>query len=334
MKHFLKIAAAVPALALVATAQDTPRRTIRTDVDATVQAKLKAELDSAMDQMKVVSLSGAAMGPTVKGAPYSAVEISENNQTLADGTRIHNETRTTVYRDSEGRVRRETPNQTTIMDPVAGVSYFLNPKTMTATKSSLAMPVMFKRTLQPGTGVGAGVGVGAGAVSSGTSTFEYRTVDVRNEDGKVSVVVNGKPVDPTDVQYQVLHDVPPPPEAMAKMKAEIAATAGVAAAGGMLRTRISSPGQSESLGTQNLEGVNAEGTRVTSTLEAGAVGNDRPIQMINERWYSQDLKMAVMTRHSDPRTGEEIFRVTNINRGEPGADLFQVPPSYTLNERK
>jgi len=150
----------------------------------------------------------------------------------------------------------------------------------------------------------------------------------------VSVVVNGKPVDPTDVQYQIFHDSVPPPEAMAKMKAEIAATAGMAAAGGMLRTRISSPGQSESLGTQNLEGVTADGTRVTSTLEAGAVGNDRPIQMVNERWYSKDLQMTVMTKHSDPRSGEEIFRVTNINRGEPGADLFQVPPSYTLNERK
>jgi hypothetical protein len=332
MNNFFRMAAAVPVLALVASAQDAPRRVLRTDIDATTQAKLKAEMDAAMDQMKVVSFTGAAMGPTVKGAPYSAVEISENNQTLADGTRIHNETRTTVYRDSEGRVRRETPNQTTIMDPVAGVSYFLNPKTMTATKSSLTMPVMFKRTLappQPGVSVGT-----AGAVSGATGTFEYRTVDVRNEDGKVSVVVNGKPVDPTDVQYQILHDSVPPPEAMAKMKAEIAATAGVAAAGGMLRTRISSPGQSESLGTQNLEGVTADGTRVTSTLEAGAVGNDRPIQMVNERWYSKDLQMTVMTKHSDPRTGEEIFRVTNINRGEPGADLFQVPASYTLNERK
>ena len=332
MNNFIRMAAAVPALALVAAAQDLPRRVVRTDVDGAVQAKLKAEMDAAMDQMKVVSLSGAAMGPTVKGAPYSAVEISENNQTLADGTRIHNETRTTVYRDSEGRVRRETPNQTTIMDPVAGVSYFLNPKTMTATKSSLTMPVMFKRTLAPPP-PGGSVGT-AGAVSGATGTFEYRTVDVRNEDGKVSVVVNGKPVDPTDVQYQIIHDGVPPAEAMAKVKAEIAATASMAAAGGMLRTRISSPGQSESLGTQNLEGVTADGTRVTSTLEAGAVGNDRPIQMVNERWYSKDLQMTVMTKHSDPRTGEEIFRVTNINRGEPGADLFQVPPSYTLNERK
>ena len=53
---------------------------------------------------------------------------------LADGTRIHNETQTQVYRDSEGRLRRETPNEITIWDPVANASWVLNPKTQTARK--------------------------------------------------------------------------------------------------------------------------------------------------------------------------------------------------------
>src|SRR3954467_11840588 len=85
-------------------------------------------------QIRVLGLQGGVMGKTVKGAPYSAVEVNETSQTLADGTRIHNETQTQVYRDSEGRMRRETPNEVTIWDPVANTSYVLNPKTQTARK--------------------------------------------------------------------------------------------------------------------------------------------------------------------------------------------------------
>ena len=70
--------------------------------------------EKMVPQVRVMSLQGGIMGRPVKGAPYSGVEISENTQMLADGTRIHNETQTQVYRDSEGRMRRETPNEITI----------------------------------------------------------------------------------------------------------------------------------------------------------------------------------------------------------------------------
>jgi hypothetical protein len=90
----------------------------------------------------------------------------------------------------------------------------------------------------------------------------------------------------------------------------------------------------ESLGTQMMEGVNARGDRRTSTIETGAIGNDRPIQIVSERWYSPDLQVDVMTRHSDPRMGEEITRLANINRSEPDPSLFQVPASYQLVEGK
>ena len=70
------------------------------------------------------------------------------------------------------------------------------------------------------------------------------------------------------------------------------------------------------------------------TIEAGKIGNDRPIQVTNENWYSEELQMTVLTKHSDPRTGDESFRMTNIHRGEPGAYLFQPPAGYQINERK
>jgi hypothetical protein len=83
-----------------------------------------------------------------------------------------------------------------------------------------------------------------------------------------------------------------------------------------------------------MEGVNAEGTRYVSTIEVGAIGNDRPIQISSESWYSTDLQMVIMSKHSDPRTGDESFRVTNISRGEPAAYLFQLPVGYQIGERK
>jgi hypothetical protein len=326
MKQLYVMVAALPLLALVAAGQDDPE---------SLRAKFKAELDSAMSNMKVIGLSGAAMGATVKGAPYSAVEVSENNQVLSDGTRIHNQSQTTVYRDSEGRVRRETPNQTTIMDPVAGVSYFLNPKTLTATKAPLAIPVLFNRR---GTAADAKTFTIGPDVHTGTVSENATFLASVTKDGVTSVTVNGKTVDPSTITMEhsmTINGAPVDEQTFAmaqdKMKAEMALTAG---AGGVLRSKITAPGKTEALGTQMMEGVNAEGTRLSTTLETGAVGNDRPIQMVNERWFSADLKTVVMTRHSDPRTGEEIFRLTNISRTEPGADLFQVPANYQISERK
>jgi hypothetical protein len=340
LKRLYVMAAAIPVLALVLAAQDdVVRQKLAAAQEDLARAKLKAELDAAMGQMKVISLSGAAMGPTVKGAPYAAVEVSESNQVLADGTRIHNESQTTVYRDSEGRVRRETPNQVTIMDPVAGVSYFLNPKTQTATKATLSMPTVYRRTGQ--------VGVEGGLV--GVTTSENATFQVRSsKDGTTSVTVNGNPVDPSTIKMETrsfsINGSPVDEQTFAlaqdKMKAAMAEDKAKAElafsteAGGVLRRRITSPGKTEALGKQMIEGVNADGTRFSTTLETGAVGNDRPIQMVNERWYSSELQTVVMTKHSDPRTGEEIFRLTNISRAEPGADLFLVPANYQLQERK
>ena len=112
MRRIYLIAAALPILALGLLAQDNTAK----------QIKFFFRGESAV------------MGPAVKGAPYSAEEVTETTQVLADGTRIHNESKTLVYRDGEGRVRRDGPDQITIWDPVAGASYFLDPQAQTARK--------------------------------------------------------------------------------------------------------------------------------------------------------------------------------------------------------
>ncbi len=85
-----------------------------------------------------------------------------------------------------------------------------------------------------------------------------------------------------------------------------------------------------SLGTQTIGGVTAEGTRYTRTIPAGQIGNVKPIVVVTERWYSADLQMVVMTKRSDPRSGETVFQMTSIARTEPAATLFQVPADYTV----
>src|ERR1035437_4028798 len=155
MNRLVHIAVAGALLVFGAAAQDAER-----------VARLKAELEANVVQMKMV---GAVKGTTVKGAPYSAEEVNETNQMLADGTRIHRENRATVYRDSEGRTRRETPDSITITDPVANVTYILNPKTMTGQKlTMMGGSYTFMRT---GT-------TGVGANGCTTATFSFNTSGV------------------------------------------------------------------------------------------------------------------------------------------------------------
>lgn len=86
------------------------------------------------------------------------------------------------------------------------------------------------------------------------------------------------------------------------------------------------------LGTQIVNGVSAQGSRTTRTIPAGTIGNERPIVITVERWYSPDLQMNVLIRRSDPRTGDNVFQLTNIVREAPDASLFQVPSDYTVKE--
>lgn len=90
--------------------------------------------------------------------------------------------------------------------------------------------------------------------------------------------------------------------------------------------------RTESLGRQMIEGVEAEGTRSTLTIPEGRIGNDRPIEIVSERWYSPELQVVVLSRHHDPRLGDHLYRLTNINRSEPPSSLFQVPTDYTIRE--
>jgi hypothetical protein len=239
-------------------------------------------------------------GKVVKDAPYSAEAITESTRTLGDGNKIKHRNTASVYRDSEGRTRRDQelgavgpwavpgePQQTIfINDPVAGVNYVLDPRTRVARK----MPP-FRFHIAPG--------------------------------ASTDVAPGSAPKVRVNVERNVFTaPAPPPPHA---------------AVGGppMEMFRVSADPKNhktESLGKQVVEGVEAEGTRTTLTIPAGEIGNEQAIQIVMEKWYSPELKTIVMSRHNDPLVGETVYRLTNINRGEPARSLFEVPGDYTIKE--
>ena len=87
----------------------------------------------------------------------------------------------------------------------------------------------------------------------------------------------------------------------------------------------------EDLGTQTIEGVSVQGKRETLTIPAGQIGNERPIEIVTETWFSPELHTMVLRKHSDPRTGDSSYRLTDIKRSEPDASLFQPPPGTKVS---
>jgi len=255
--------------------------------DSSQDTKTVVLVKKLLAEAEVLGTQGGFMGTVVKNAPYSGEEITESTQTLADGTRIHNENHTMVYRDSEGRVRRETPDAITIWDPVANASYFLNPKDQTYRQMPLA--VQF-----------------------------FAFSGVKGGDGAVAVRVGGAMAGGLNPGM-----VPAPPP-----------LPGGPGATTQMIWHTGRPEQAESIGHQTIEGIMANGTRQVTNIETGAIGNDRPIQVTAERWYSPDLQTVMMTKRNDPRTGEETFRLVNVTRGDPPANLFALPAGYQKIEIK
>jgi hypothetical protein len=247
-------------------------------------------------------------GGVVKNAPYSGQATTETTQQLSDGNRISRKTTSNLYRDSEGRTRREEtlgvmgaassgePIQTVfINDPVAQTSMVLDSRSKTIHK----MPNMQILTPPPPGSPGA-----FGATGSAAG-------------GVMAAAISAAPLGAVTMSTDM-----PVMKATAEMNHL------------MIQKGVSPEGdknvQKESLGTQMIEGVQAEGTRSTMTIPAGAIGNDLPIKIVSERWYSPELQTVVMSKHSDPRMGDTVYKLTGINRGDPPRALFEAPSDYTV----
>src|SRR6185369_4065660 len=283
----------------------------------------------------------------VKGAPFAATAVSENVQTLADGNRIVRRSTSKLFRDSEGRYRREDMQRTlgvadysvpvqesiTIIDPVAGFVYTLNPKENTGRKSPYRAPFVY--TVAPDAAAYKLRIAELDKVRAYTLETQKETTAATPEAAKAKAERDAQKV---EQQAERL-------KAMAERQAERAST--MAARQAELETAVTARGfsvtapfavsskyetKTESLGVQNIEGVQAEGTRSVTTIPTGAIGNERPIEIVYEKWYSKDLQMIVMSKHSDPRSGEQTYRLTEIRREEPALILFSPPAEYKITE--
>lgn len=247
----------------------------------------------------------------VKGVPFTGDFVTENVQVLADGNRIKASNTTSFARDGEGRTRREitinaigpftggAEHKTIfIHDPVSKIDYVLDPQNKTARKINL--------------------GAATAKVTTTTTTTTREGANVvftrRVEDGK-GVVITENNHGPVELPRMSM------------------------GAGGVMAQAITIPDgrsatstnvKTDDLGKRIIEGVEATGTRTTVTIPAGQIGNDRALDTVSERWFSNELKTTVMTTRKDPRMGESTYKLTNLRRGEPSRLLFEVPSDYKI----
>jgi hypothetical protein len=90
----------------------------------------------------------------------------------------------------------------------------------------------------------------------------------------------------------------------------------------------------QNLGDQTINGIHATGTRITTTIPSGKMGNDKPISVSSEQWYSSELRATVMTKHDDPWAGELKTEFTSVDTSEPDPSLFTVPGDYKIVDDK
>ena len=272
--------------------------------------------------LSVIALDPLSVGETVAGAPYSAEAVTEMTQTLADGNRIEQRTTAAIARDSQGRTRREqqaiafgsfvASNDrpiVTITDPATGTHTTLDYELKTAFRSKAPSLDVFKAKIAERRANASG-----GAMASRSATAAAAGVPA----GRVARF-EGPGIDQViidDRQFEI--PVPPPPPPPPPIFAS--------------RVPFDGAVVTETLAPQDFDGIRGEGTRTTMTIPAGAMGNALPIEVVNERWYSPELQVILMTRRVDPRFGETVYRLTNINRSEPSADLFTVPAGFKIED--
>lgn len=194
----------------------------------------------------------------VKGQPFSAEIVIEDTRRLYDGSTVTKQSRGAIYRDGEGRTRREQP-----LEMVGGVNIV----------GSDNKPQML---------------VFVNDFANRSQTF----LDINNKVARKNRLGDNLPPEPRE------------PESA----------------------------ETEALGTKMIDGIKVEGTRTTFDIPIGEIGNDKPIKVISERWFSPELQVLVMSRHLDPIAGEHVFKLTNIKRVEPSADLFAIPAGFRIEE--
>lgn len=267
---------------------------------------------------KVIAEIAAGSEKLVKNAPFSCEAVSESVQMLHDGNRIVRSSTSKLYRNSEGRFRRETSRGSggmfgttfslgqgiSIFDPVGGYRYLIDSQLKTAR-------ALHMKAIQGS----------VGTTIAKLDPEKKKAIEAKLAELKASGqtgLIPGIPAMPPSPPMAMTFPAPPPGTPMALPMALMAAGQN------KFETRT------EELGSRDFEGVSADGTRTVTTIPADAIGNERPIEIVYERWYSKDLELVIYSKHTDPRFGEQTYRLTNLVRSEPDPSLFTVPTGYKV----
>ena len=252
----------------------------------------------AGDKVTMSYFAVGDFGKPVTGAPYTATAITETTQVLVDGNRIVNKMESQLARDSQGRTRRqETMSNLGPLATNGPRMAFINDP---VAKASYVLDLNDK-TAQVVKLPSFGEGHGAMATVIAPDTAK---VKANVEAGAIQkkMIITGASAGP-GVGQRV-----------------------------WVNTDDSSQVKAETLGTQTIEGIQATGTRTTRTIPAGEIGNERPLEITSEVWTSPDLQTVVLSKRNDPRIGETVYKLTNIQRAEPDPSLFQVPSGFTTRQ--
>jgi hypothetical protein len=280
----------------------------------------------------------------VKNAPYCADAQQENTQTLLDGNVISRKFATRICRDSEGRSRQELERngnrRVFINDVVARQVWMLNPDRRVAFR--------LNGFINPAPGAAAATTASA-PVPTGNKLRQWARSLVGQ--GGAPGQEGQPPADATPVSPSTAEQV-----AIGEVRKDatvpVRRTEGVNGLGGGMqglppfaflggvqwqqRMAARGPGVVTALGSKEFEAapapVRAEGRLTTWTVPAGQVGNAKPLVSTAEVWISAELQLPVYTRSSDPRNGEASYRLVNLNRNPPSAELFVVPSGFVVRD--
>jgi hypothetical protein len=249
---------------------------------------------------KMFSVTAGEMERVTKGAPFAAQAITTTTQVLGDGNRIVQTQETSLARDGEGRSRRDLS-----IDKIGPWS--------TETSGHVVIirdPVAgFSYELTPDGqhAMKTPLRIEDAEIRAKLLAEEQARLKAEPEHGQPRTFAFRRSTAPTSVEMSEFNTF-------------------------VIDTAEEGPAKIESLGEQTIEGVRAQGNRETRTIPAGKIGNERAIEIVSETWYSPDLHMIVQSRHSDPRTGETVYRLSNLVVGEPDPSLFQLPAGVTVDD--
>lgn len=298
-----------------------------------------------------ISISSAMLGVSsplgaqpATGKPMFAEFVTEHHQSFTDGNHISRATNSSIYRDAQGRIRRESQLSLpglpagvaaatfiTIVDRQLGYGFVLDPQEMVAHRYNLngPSPSYIARLNAQGSG--------SPLISPDPKPSAASTVSPAAPAASATSSESHWKLHGFYSRHRSATDAATPAGSAAANQFNsgfMAEDAGFASAPTMRIDQpflaAPNPVRTENLGEQIILGFRTRGTRVITTLPAGQIGNDRPIDIISEQWFSPDLELVMRSLHRDPWAGEFTTTVTHVSRGDQPATLFEIPERYKV----